>query len=100
MRRPRASVVTGVRKWVQTACYGQGMARIIQVRDVADDVHGVLAARARAQGMSLSEYLRGELARMASRPSVDEWLGRLRQTEPMESPLASDELVRRARRAA
>lgn len=76
------------------------MARIIQVRDVADDVHGVLTARARAQGMSLSEYLRGELARMAARPSVDEWLARLQETEPIASPWPSDELVRRARRAA
>lgn len=73
------------------------MARIIQVRDVPDDVHEALAARARAQGMSLSEYLRGELARMAARPSVDEWLARLQATEPIASPWPADELVRRAR---
>lgn len=75
------------------------MARIIQIRDVPDDVHEVLAARARLQGMSLSEYLRAELARLAARPSVDEWLLRLAATEPMQSPLPSDELVRRARAA-
>lgn len=75
------------------------MARIIQIRDVPDDVHEVLAARARLQGMSLSEYLRAELARLAARPSVDEWLLRLAATEPVPSPLPSDELVRRARTA-
>lgn len=75
------------------------MARIIQIRDVPDDVHEVLAARARLQGMSLSEYLRAELARLAARPSVDEWLLRLAATEPVQSPLPSDELVRRARAA-
>jgi|GEM_PF-1662987 len=48
------------------------MERIIEVRDAADDVHGARAARARPQGMSLSEYLRGKLARMASRPSAEE----------------------------
>lgn len=75
------------------------MARIIQIRDVPDDVHQVLAGRARLQGMSLSEYLRAELARLAARPSVDEWLLRLAATEPIESPTPSDELVRRARAA-
>lgn len=45
--------------------------------------------------MSLSEYLRAELARLAARPSVDEWLLRLAATEPMQSPLPCDELVRR-----
>lgn len=75
------------------------MARIIQIRDVPDDVHQVLAARARLQGMSLSEYLRAELARLAARPSVDEWLLRLAATEPIESATPSDELVRRARAA-
>lgn len=75
------------------------MARIIQIRDVPDDVHEVLAARARLQGMSLSEYLRAELARVAARPSVDEWLLRLAGTEPMASHASSDELVRRARAA-
>lgn len=75
------------------------MARIIQVRDVPDGVHDTLTARARVQGMSLSEYLRGELARMAARPSADEWLRRLEATDPIDAPWASDELVHRARRA-
>lgn len=76
------------------------MARIVQVRDIPDDVHAVLTARARAQGMSLSEYLRAELARIAARPSVDEWLTRLQATPPMDSPWPSDELVHRVRRSA
>jgi plasmid stability protein len=33
----------------------------IQVRDVPDDVHAELRTRAAAAGMSLQEYLRGEL---------------------------------------
>lgn len=37
----------------------------IQVRDVPDDVHAVYQQRAVQSGMSLQEYLRGELTRNA-----------------------------------
>lgn len=55
---------------------GMEMARAIQIRDVPDDVHAVLRARAAAAGMSMSEYLRSELINMASRPTVDEVIAR------------------------
>ena len=34
------------------------MPKAIQFRDVPDDVHAILRARAAAAGMSMSEYLR------------------------------------------
>lgn len=34
----------------------------------------ILAARAARQHQSMQEFLRGELERLASRPTVDEWL--------------------------
>ncbi len=34
----------------------------------------ILAARAAQQRQSMQEFLRGELERIASRPTVDEWL--------------------------
>lgn len=52
------------------------MAKSVQIRDVPDDVHATLKARAAAAGMSLSEYLRSELVRTASRPTVAEVLAR------------------------
>lgn len=48
----------------------------VQVRDVPDDVHHALRSRAAALGISLSEYLRDELARLASRPPVVDVLTR------------------------
>ncbi len=42
------------------------MPKAIQIRDVPDDVHARLRARAAEAGMSMSEYLRGELIEMAS----------------------------------
>ena len=38
----------------------------------------ILAARAAQQRQSMQEFLRGELERIASRPTVDEWLQEVR----------------------
>jgi plasmid stability protein len=45
------------------------MARTIQVRDVPEEIHGTLRARAAAADMSLSAYVLRELTR-AERPPV------------------------------
>ena len=52
------------------------MKRTIQVRDVPDEVHRTLRARAAAAGLSLSAYLLAELTRGAERPPVAEVLAR------------------------
>ena len=46
--------------------------KAIQIRDVPDDVHARLRARAAAAGMSMSEYLRSELIRLADQETMDE----------------------------
>jgi plasmid stability protein len=51
----------------------------INIRDVSEDVRDELAARAALQGKSMQEYLRGELARFAARPSIDTWLEQVRK---------------------
>lgn len=43
----------------------RGMAVVMRIDDVPDDVYRVLRAQARAAGQSLSDYLRGELDRVA-----------------------------------
>ena len=48
------------------------MGTLVQIRDVPDDVHRVLKARAAMAGVSLSEYLRALLARAAARPTPAE----------------------------
>jgi plasmid stability protein len=49
----------------------------VLIRDVPDDVHGRLQARADEHGQSLQQYLAGELRRLAERPSMDEVLARI-----------------------
>ena len=44
----------------------------LQVRDVPDDVQHVLKVRAARAGQSLSEYVLGELRRIAERPTIEE----------------------------
>ena len=46
------------------------MSHSIQVRNVPDDVHRTLRARAAAAGVSLSDYLLADITRMAGHPPV------------------------------
>lgn len=48
------------------------MPKMIQVRNVPDDVHRTLKARAAAAGMSLSDYVMRDLKEVAARPSLEE----------------------------
>ncbi len=50
------------------------MARTLQVRDVPDDVHAALRARAALAGLSLSQYLLRTLTEVAERPTAAETL--------------------------
>lgn len=54
------------------------MPKTIQIRDVDDDTYRALAQRAAEAGLTVPELLRREATRLASRPSVTEWLRRTR----------------------
>lgn len=66
------------------------MPKTVQIRDLDDDVYAGLARRAAEAGVSVPELLRVEAARLAARPSVDEWLKRTRRRS---SPLGRLEVV-------
>lgn len=46
----------------------------IQVRNVPEDLHRQLKARAAGRGRSLSDYVLDELRVAATRPTMGEWL--------------------------
>lgn len=50
--------------------------KTIQIRNVPDEVHGALRARAAHAGVSLSDYALAELERVARRPEVSDVLRR------------------------
>jgi integrase len=65
----------------------------IHIRDFQEDLHAILVKRAKAKGLSLSEYLRQELAVMASRPSIEEFISKLKD---VPRPQISRDVLKRA----
>ncbi len=51
----------------------------INIRNVPEEVRNELASRAARRGQSMQEFLRGELERIASRPSNDVLLEEIRR---------------------
>ena len=72
---------------------------MIQVRDVPESVHGTLKARAAREGMSLSDFIKRELERVAERPSMQEWLERMRQAKPFPAKRTAAQVIRELREA-
>lgn len=56
--------------------------KLLQIRNVPDNVHRTLKSRAALAGMSLSEYALAELRRAAERPTRDEILARIATRPP------------------
>ena len=51
----------------------------ITIRDVPETVRDELASRAALQRQSMQEFLRCELERIASRPTLEAWLLKVRE---------------------
>jgi antitoxin FitA len=66
------------------------MSKMIQIRNVPDDVHREIKARAARAGMSLSDYLKREVERLVATPSVEDLLARIRSRE---RPQISESIV-------
>ena len=75
------------------------MGRLVQIRDVPENVHRTLKARAAQSGNSLSEYLRGALTGIASRPTAEEVRARLRTRPSLSSRERPAAVIRRLRKA-
>ena len=50
----------------------------ITIRNVPKAVRDELATRAAREGKSMQEFLRAELERLAARPSIEEWVEKVR----------------------
>lgn len=75
------------------------MSRMIQVRNVPDNLHRTLKAQAALAGMSLSDYLLAEIRRVAERPTIAELRERLRRRSAVTGDVSAAEAVRRERDA-
>ncbi len=64
----------------------------IQVKNVPDELHDRLRARARVEGRSLSDYVLDVLQRDLAMPTMREWLEELKRDEPVEG-ISSERIV-------
>ena len=67
---------------------------MIQVRNVPEQVHGTLKARAAREGIRLSDFIKRELERTAQRPSIREWLDRAQQFKPGSTKRTAAQVIR------
>jgi plasmid stability protein len=70
--------------------------KMLQIRNVPDDLHRSLKERAAREGTTMSELVLRELPRIAYKPSPEEVLARIRRRTPVGGPPAA-ELIRRDR---
>ena len=77
------------------------MAKMIQIRNVPDELHRTLKARAARAGMTLSDYLLSEIEQIAEKPTLKELMERLALQEPIEldEEHRPETIIRRARDA-
>ncbi|HEX6467483.1 MAG TPA: hypothetical protein VF069_00185 [Streptosporangiaceae bacterium] len=70
------------------------MVTTLQIRDVPEELHDVIAARAKAAGMSISQFLLRIVEREASRPTNAEVLERAAQLAARRGrKVGADEIV-------
>jgi plasmid stability protein len=75
------------------------MSKSLQIRNVPDDLHRTLKARAAQAGVTLSEYLLSEMREIAAKPTLAELSERLRSREPVRDRESSAKIIRRHRDA-
>jgi plasmid stability protein len=75
------------------------MAKMIQIRNVPDDVHRRLKARAAEQGLTLSDYLLRMAEREVGRPTIAELSERIRRRGGVDLAEPAALTIRRLRDA-
>ena len=69
----------------------------VQIRNVPEEIHRTLKARAALKGLSLSDYLLHEMTALAKRPTLEEVLERIARREPVELSETTADAVRAGR---
>jgi antitoxin FitA len=73
------------------------MPKMVQIRNMPDDLHRKMKARAAAAGMSLSDYLLNEVRMAAERPTMEEFKARLARLTPVTLSESVEDAVRAER---
>jgi hypothetical protein len=75
------------------------MSRMIQVRNVPDNLHRTIKAQAAMAGMTLSDFLLAEIRRLAERPTLAELRERVQRRSVVSGAEPAAVAVRRERDA-
>jgi antitoxin FitA len=75
----------------------QHMSKMIQIRNVPEELHRKLKVRAAERGTSLSDFLLAEIEEIADRPTVAELMDRLAVEEPVDVDEPPEVTIRRLR---
>jgi plasmid stability protein len=73
--------------------------KMVQIRNVPDDVHRQLKARAALSGQSLSDYALSELRRVLERPTRQELMERVRNRDAADPTIDAAATIRAERDA-
>jgi plasmid stability protein len=83
---------------MRSACdYRFHMAKMIQIRNVPDEVHRKLKVRAAKEGITLSEMLGREARRLAELPTLDEMRERLLSRPRVKLKTSPAQIIREMR---
>ena len=75
----------------------QNMSKMIQIRNVPDDLHRKLKMRAAKEGLSLSDYLLRMAEREANTLSIEELSERIRRRGRIEIDVSTADIIREGR---
>ena len=67
-----------------------GVPKTIQVRNVPDKLYREVALRAKAAGVTLTDYVRRLLEREVGRPPAEEVFGRIAKRPPVDLRLSAE----------
>ena len=74
------------------------MAKMLQIRNVPDDLHRRLKARSALAGMSMSDYVLREIRRSLTRPTRDEVFARIAELPSIDLDPPVADVLREERR--
>lgn len=77
--------------------HGKQMSRMVQIRNMPDEIHREAKVRAARAGMSLSAFLLKEIERSLALPSGPEFLSRIATREPVRQRETAAEALRAER---
>ena len=82
---------------LSTCDHAMSMPKMIQLRNVPDELHRTLKMRAAQMGMTLSDYLIAEVRHLAQLPTMEEIRERLASHEQVHLTPSAAEIIREMR---